>query len=405
MDNIAGSPVEGENFFGREAVVKHLCEQLYNGDILLLGPRRIGKTSTARAVMVAVREQGWQTLEINVASCVSERDFLEKLGSTLSLELSSFPEKIKNTIIDPLASISKRIQSVNIGDFGVSLEKKGSEDWTSVGCEVLQLIAQAKDRWLIYMDELPIMLYNIIRNDPQTGIQRVRRFLDWFRNDVRALPKSHRVRWLISGSIGLDTLVQEHGMADTINSLSHEGLEPFSDETALKMLNKLANRYNITLSEQDGENILAAVQWSQPYYLQMIFNHLRELIAVGSTGDLSKLIPRAVDKMVRPGGDNDFHHWGDRLRQQLNTTDAGHALALLNLAAHDPNGIRPEVLLSKLQERMSNHTSDETKRTFVRLRDIFLRDAYWQVNETDSIRRYQFCLEPLRLWWVRRDTL
>ncbi|MCP4040931.1 MAG: hypothetical protein GY731_03100, partial [Gammaproteobacteria bacterium] len=45
------------------------------------------------------------------------------------------------------------------------------------------------------------------------------------------------------------------------------------------------------------------------------------------------------------------------------------------------------------------------KRTFIRLRDILLRDAYWQANETETGKRYRFCLEPLRRWWVRRDTL
>lgn len=97
-------------------------------------------------------------------------------------------------------------------------------DWTKVACDLLRLIVQAEQRWLIYVDELPILLFNIIRNDPQTGVQRVRRFLDWFRNDVRALPDARQVRWLVSGSVGLDTLVQQHGMADTINSMRHQTL-------------------------------------------------------------------------------------------------------------------------------------------------------------------------------------
>ena len=84
MDNIAGSPVEGENFYGREKVVAHLREILNNDDILLLGPRRIGKTSTARAVMAAVRNEGWRAIEINVAACRNERDFLDKLESKLA---------------------------------------------------------------------------------------------------------------------------------------------------------------------------------------------------------------------------------------------------------------------------------------------------------------------------------
>ena len=67
MDNIAGSPVEGENFFGRNDIAQHLRQILDHDDILLLGPRRIGKTSLARAVMALAHQQGWTTIEINVA--------------------------------------------------------------------------------------------------------------------------------------------------------------------------------------------------------------------------------------------------------------------------------------------------------------------------------------------------
>lgn len=411
MENIAGSPVEGENFYGRASIVEHLKEILSNDDILLLGPRRIGKTSTARAVMAAVKNQGWRSIEINVASCTDEGQFLDKLESTLNPVLASLSEKARSAIGEAFGKIGGRIKSIKIpvpgaGAVGVDLGDGKDEDWTKVASDVVQLIAQAEERWLIYVDELPIMLFNIIRNDPQTGVQRVRRFLDWFRNDVRALPNARMVRWLISGSVGLDTLVQEHGMADTINSLSHQGLAAFSDETAISMLDALAQSYDIPLTADDRKHIVSAVQWPQPYYLQIAFHHLRVLIAEHPDNTPQELIDQAMDIMIQPGADNDFHHWESRLFQQLSHTDAEHTLALLNLAAAQPEGTRPENLLAMLHERMGDTvTTEEAKRTFIRLRDILLRDAYWWADESSGTKRYRFRLEPLRRWWRRRDTL
>jgi hypothetical protein len=206
LDNIAGSPVEGEHFFGREAEVTRLAETLTNDDILLLGPRRIGKTSIARAVMAKVRTEGWRTIEINVASCLDERGFLDKLNAALTPELASLTSKVTAVIGNALTAIGGRIKSVKLpipgaGSLGVELGDSAAEEWTTVACDVLRLIGQVEERWLIYVDELPILLFNIIRNDSQTGVQRVRRFLDWFRNDVRALPEARKVRWLVSGSI------------------------------------------------------------------------------------------------------------------------------------------------------------------------------------------------------------
>lgn len=406
MDNIAGSPVEGANFYGREKVVSHLREILTNDDILLLGPRRIGKTSTARAVMAAVRNEGWRAVEINVAACRDEREFLDKLESKLAPELATFSEKAMSVIGDAFGKVSGRIKSVKIaGAVSVDMGSGEAEDWTRVASDVLHLIAQADERWMIYVDELPIMLFNFIRDDPQNGVQRVRRFLDWFRNDVRALPDVRKVRWLVSGSVGLDTLVQEHGMADTINSMRHQGLAAYRDEVAIAMLEELAASYKIQLSVDDARHIVAAVQWPQPYYLQIAFHHLRELIAEHPDDSPASLIDRAIDIMIQADNDNDFHHWEKRLTIQLSKADAEHALAMLNLAAQTSAGARAEALLDILQERMSNATAEEAKKTFIRLRDILLRDAYWWAEETSGVKRYRFRLEPLRRWWLKRDTL
>jgi len=410
MDNIAGSPVEGENFFGRDADVVRLRDILSNDDILLLGPRRIGKTSAARAVMAQVRSEGWRAIEINVASCVDERGFLDKLETALKPELASIAAKTMDAIGDAFGAISGRIKSVKIslpgaGSLGAELGDGDTEDWTKVASDILRLIAQAEERWLIYTDELPILLFNIIRNDPQTGVQRVRRFLDWFRNDVRAIPSARKVRWLVSGSVGLDTLVQQHGMADTINSMKHQGLEAFKDELAVAMLAKLAARYQIDLSANDAESIVAAVQWPQPYYLQSAFHHLRDLVAANAAASPASLIEQAIERLVQPGADNDFHHWEGRLSLQLSPADAGHARALLNLAARDPNGARAENLLAALEGRMANATAEEAQDTFINLRDILQRDAYWWPDESSGAKRYRFRLEPLRRWWLRRNTL
>ena len=153
------------------------------------------------------------------------------------------------------------------------------------------------------------------------------------------------------------------------------------------------------------QRILDEIHWPQPYYLQATFHHLRSLIGAKPGASAASLIEQAMDRLVQPGADNDFHHWQGRLSQQLSRADADHALAMLNLAARDPSGARPESLLAALEERMGEATTEEARRTFIRLRDILQRDAYWWPDESSGARRYRFRLEPLRRWWLRRDTL
>ncbi len=410
IDNIAGPPVEGGNFFGREEAIKDLRGLLDCHDILLLGPRRIGKTSIARRVMAAVRAEGWRAVEINVAACPDERGFLDKLNTEFANEFASIVGKAKEAVGNFFAACGDRIKSVKIsvtgmGGVDVTLDNGGAEDWTSVAGDLLSSIGRTEERTLIYIDELPILLFNILKNDSLAGEQRVRRFLDWFRNDVRGLPGADKVRWLVSGSVGLDTLVQEHGMADTINTMKQRTLEAFKNEDAVALLIKLAQSYSVPLSENEAHEIVAAIRWPQPYYLQFFFNELRALIGSGAGSGPAELIGQVIDRMIEPGADNDFHHWEERLYKQLCRPDADHARALLNHCARDPEGGFAETLLVKLEERLSNAAPDEAHRTFVRLRDILIRDGYWLLDDSSGARRYRFRLEPLRRWWLRRNTL
>lgn len=410
MDNIAGPPVEGDNFFGREADVNTLRERIEHHDLLLLGPRRIGKTSIARALMRVMRTAGWRVVEINVAACLDERAFVEKLATALRQETESLGGKLWDSVGTSLGALRARIQAVRIpvpgaGSLGVELRAASAEDWTTVASELLVLIAGLDQRWLIYVDELPILLLTrIIRSDPATGVERVRRFLDWFRNDVRGLPGAARVRWLVSGSIGLDTLVQQHAMADTINTLRQVTLPAFSKPEAIAMLDRLGARYGLSLAAADAAMLLDEIRWLQPYYVQLAFSALRGLLAAQPGAASGTLIGAAIEQVARSEADNDFHHWEKRLADQLVPATAGHALALLGQAAATRDGARVELLLAKLAERLPNATGEEVQRLFIDLRDILLRDGYWGTDEGAEGRRYHFLLEPLRLWWLRRNT-
>jgi len=412
MDNIAGSPVEGENFFGRNDIAQHLRQILDHDDILLLGPRRIGKTSLARAVMAITRKDGWKAIEIVVASCIDEKGFLDKLEGELKKAIDSRAGKLWDGVREKFGALGKRIKSLKFGGFGataeVGLAGSDADDWITVGNELLALLGELDDRWLIYVDELPIMLFNIIRQDQTGGVLRVRRFLDWFRNDVRALAGAGKVRWLISGSVGLDTLVQEHGMADTINSLNHQNLPPFTDPLACQLIRELATSYKITLDDNAVRQLVDAVSWPQPYYLQIAFQQLRSLIAASPATPPQDLIETAIDQIIQPGvgADNDFHHWEKRLDMQLAPPLAALAKALLAQSAARPGGTRAENLLDTVQQRHPGASDDEARALFVRLRDILLRDAYWLADDSSGGgRHYRFALEPLRRWWNRRNCL
>lgn len=413
MRNITGTPVDGDNFFGRQAELAELLRLLDDHDILLLGPRRVGKTSIGRRLMAEVQAQkNWLAVEVNVASCNHERELVAKLARALTDAQAHLGLRLLSGVADAWKATLGRIQQIKVGvpgvaDMAVQLQAgPAPAEWTVVASELLGLLSQVNTRWLIYIDELPIFLYGLMKNDKTHGTARVRRFLDWFRNDVCQLPAHNQVRWLVSGSVGLDTLAQHHGMADSINSLHHTSLREFSPTEALALLQALQADTPLGLDDDALTEAVREVQWLQPYYLQQVFHHLRHTSPQASG---SHRVRAAVQRLAEPGQDNDFHHWEARLDEQLGAADGGHARALLTLAARQRAGASATLLFDLLHSRLPADTPKEQAHTqFVRLRDVLIRDAYWGRVDMDSPAapaHYQFRLEPLRRWWLRRNTL
>lgn len=408
MDNIAGAPVEGKNFFGREQAVQRLMETLHQHDVLLLGPRRIGKTSLARRVMVVAAQSQWRVVEVNVAGCKNEADVLTKLNNSLASVVSPRLSKIKSSagkLIDKLPLPDKlRVKHPEGLSYEVGLRGRTPGDWIEIADTLLQSLAQAGPRLLIYVDELPIFLFNLIKRDKENGVGRVRRFLDWFRNDLRGASGTGTVRWLLTGSVGLDNLVQQHGMADTINTLRHKNLEPFSESEAIGFLQTLAANYSASLSKVEALAAVTVLRWPQPYYLQLFFHEWRDRGMAPVGGNPQGWAEQLMEQMTA-SANNDFQHWEQRLSIQLSPTDADLAQILLDYSSRSPQGVRAETLLAFLHEQVPTASPQEARRTFGRLRDILVRDAYWFADESSGEKYYRFCLEPLRRWWMRRNSL
>lgn len=408
MDNIAGAPVEGKNFFGREQAVLGLMETLLQHDVLLLGPRRIGKTSLARRVMVVAEQAQWRVVEVNVAGCKDEADVLTKLTNSLASALSPRLSKIKSSagkLIDMLPLPDKlRVKHPEGLSYEVGLRGRSQVDWTATADALFQLLGQNNHHLLVYIDELPIFLFKLIKQDRENGVARVRRFLDWFRSDLRGASSVGTVRWLLTGSVGLDNLVQQHGMADTINTLRHKNLDPFSESEAISFLQTLAANYNSSLSAVEALAAVTLLRWPQPYYLQLFFHEWRDQ-GMSPVGVDPHVWAEQLMGRMAASANNDFQHWEQRLSIQLSSTDADLAQTLLDHSCRSPQGGRAETLFALLHEQMPQASDREARRAFSRLRDVLVRDAYWFADESGGEKYYRFCLEPLRRWWARRISL
>ena len=227
-------------------------------------------------------------------------------------------------------------------------------------------------------------------------VTRARDFLHWFRN-LRLGPYARdNIRWLLAGSIGLDTVTARLDMGDTINDLPLRSLGPFSERAAGDFLAELAASYDVSLSPATRRHIVTRIGWPIPYYLQLIFSELLELSRREQCALGKAAVDRVFDDLLRPEKKGYFDYWRQRLSEELGRLDGTLAINLLNSVAANPAGTTRRNLASLLTKRIQD--PDERDQRLRYLLDVLVGDGY----VTSAAGRYRFRSPLLREFWVRR---
>ena len=210
MNNIVGQPVEGDDFFDRETDVDAVWESLEQGNhVLLLAPRRVGKTSLALRVGERALSAGWRFAFVDVQRDRDELSLLANLFENLKSAGLKVPLLARLT---QAVAWARRTLRGKVEGGGLAIEIGGEEGQESFTLEALvdhlfKQLEESDHRVLIAMDELPLFLTELQREEKgEDETVRLRRFLNWFR--ALRLRFRKNVRWLLLGSVGLDTFAE-----------------------------------------------------------------------------------------------------------------------------------------------------------------------------------------------------
>jgi hypothetical protein len=387
LENHTGQWVASDSFFDRKEEIASFWRALETDSVLLLAPRRVGKTSVLRFMKDTAGEQGLVSVFVDVSDCGDELKFVQRLYSAI-MEHHNKAERLWNTIKE--SRIGKTIRSVKkVGGAGFNLEFDSQEaQWARMGEELAQALEALESKTLIQVDELPVFALKLLNHADETNQARIREFLYW----LRRLRQDYRhVRWMLAGSIGLDTVAARLNIADSINDLRIESLGAFDTPTAHDLLKALATSYKLKLAEPVRNRILERVGWLLPYYLQLVFHEIR-----GLKEPTVEDVDCAVDRLIDPQHKTLFDYWRQRLRDELGRPDADHAALLLNAACRTPEGARRSIFRQVLNAGIPDADAREEKLRY--LLDVLTNDGY--VVEQDKF--WQFRSPLLREYWLRR---
>jgi hypothetical protein len=356
MKNTAGPPVIDEDFFDREKEQRLVWSKLESNNLLLLAPRRVGKTSLMLKLKKDAGEHGFRCMFFSVEDIGDETAFVRKFYEKFC-EVEGCEPILDRIMKSPVGKMLKKIKKVSGGGVGVEFGELSGDDWTQLGKTLTQALNDIKEPWLIEIDEVPLFVLKLLKLGD--GQKRVRAFLSW----LRVLRQEHpEIRWTLAGSIGLDTVTARLNMGDTINDLQTVHLGPFSNESAQRLLESLADSYDFILSPSVRDEIIRNVGWLLPYYLQIVFSLLRDNAPEHAEQwePTVDMVPRIFDELLSPSSRNYFDYWRQRLTEELGTPDDRYATMLLNAACQDVVGSPRQILFRPCMHKFQTLTSAVT---------------------------------------------
>lgn len=396
--NRVGPPVRGNDLFGRDIFVELVWRKLEGGNVLLSAPRRFGKTS----IMYRLMDQPRGNYKIVHAD-------LEHLSEPADLILELIVKLTADTklskIVEGAGAISKELWSrlrgavdeVEAFDVKLKLREEIAPHWQESGKLLLKRLGASGQPVLFILDEFPMMIDRIARLEDRP--EEARSLLRWLRA-LRVSPELQNVRFLIAGSIGIGSVLNQLGEITAINDFEPLHLAPFPRNVAAQFLEELARTDGLTLPPECREKMLDLIGVPVPYFLQILFSEISKAHMLDGEEITVPMVDRIYRRKVL-GVDckTYFDHYYGRLRDYYQPQEERAVKRLLRDLARQGSLTR-DAVFGLYRAVLGDGADIEAFNTTL---SNLENDFYVRYN--DETGQYEFACKLLRDWWLRHYAL
>ena len=365
--------------FGRQGEAEDLWRRFDAGqNVLMLAPRRIGKTVLMNHLLNTAPDHGYRALLLNVEGLHDEKEVFRECCAAIQEELST-GKKV-------MSALSQRLNQVLLGgskdaDWRSALVQTDWQEFANHLFGHLNERSEDEKPWLLLVDELPIFVQAL---QAKSGVESVSRFLYWLR---KIRQKHTNVRWLYAGSIGLDAIARRTNVEGALNDLHPYTLHPFSPETANTFLHSIGEKRGCKFEEDSIAAIIQRLGWLSPRYLAVIAD---DAVALSHGNPVTASIANeAMERLLELDKRLYWSNWREHVDRNFAEPDRSRLHSVLSFAAKDETGVTEDTLIASL-----NNISQQELRSLL---DILLNDGYLNCEKG----RYSFRMNLLREWWMR----
>ena len=388
MRNIYGnSPVFGDNFFGRKEIVTQLVGILLSGNsFLLLGLRRIGKSSTVKEAIYQINKKGEKikTIELNCQTYRSIEDFYKNLNLALPL---SWRQQLRKTLKDskriPTKLIDFITDHVEELDFEYIMSIKLRNDAISYSNplieEITRFFSEQKIQIILFVDELPFLFEHIAKKNEVTTALEIEYILTILRSwrDVG-------VALAICGSLNLHVQLKQLGISrKLLAGVNTQTLPSYTYGDAYGLLETLAKARGLKIGENEINEMLKLLPDYIPQFLQYFF------FVINTHWDGSmEHITHLYEKYMYQHIVSDFEYqFNDRL-SKFSKKDLSVAVQILNMILEDTSVSEIEIMKSVKEDTAY---------------DVLLQLLSHELIIQDTDQTYSFALNTIANWWKKKN--
>lgn len=377
--------------YGRNDEVSAIFKMFeINKDVSMPGPRRLGKTFLLDRIADSATAKDWTAVKVDVAGCRDSQAFFRELCD----KIGRCRSKRANISAWLLQRLQQTIQPRQ-DQPGPWYQPFLSHDHQTHFERLIQALnGDSTQRWALLIDELPIFLKALHDKGPD-GIAAARDFMN-LTSRLRA--DYPRVRWMITGSIGIEPLARAGNYMGVLAKFTPFVLQPLSAQQSRDLVQDLAkegrlmHRKHITDAEADA--IVQAVGWNSAYYLEALAQKLTG--APADDASASDTVVAAVENLLNPGEQATFGTWEEHLRKHYQVAERSLAFSILTALAN-ASRLNTDGLLAAIGQ--ATVTEAQLRETLDRLdADGFIN---LQRDNQDKLCAASFRNLLLRRWWLR----
>jgi len=397
-DFITGSPARGDDFHFRGSFLEDLKESLNHEHVLLLAPRRMGKTS----VMLRLQDEAIldrTVVFLNVEEITTPAEFCQSLITALH---DQHPEYIRQSLAKTwkfLGGIVNSIDALELYKFKIALRKSDPDwetNWMMKADELIANLRRTQEPLLIILDEVPDMILNM----QAKAMSKLTTFLHWFRK-TRQDPRQDTIRWLVGGSINLTSTLDQLASLKLINDFRSEPLPPFEQEEVDTFIRSMFDSHGVQYEPEVIEDIQQRLGKPIPFFLQLFAQELYRKWRRQKTPLTIENVESVFNRVLLGETARDkLQYYHTRIRNYYTDQERVAATKILDQLSISDTSLTKDALFTTyagVEETKPNpRMGPDLQEAFNNLMLLLQNDFYIEEVET---KQYDFSCTILKLWW------